>query len=356
MPETGTSGDSFARPVVTTGLPVFRDTPGKHDRRVNDADRRLAALAATQRQVFTRAQAIEAGLSRSGVHRRLATGLFVPVGPRTLHFSGVSLDWSGRLQAGLLDLGAQAMVSGRSAAALHGLDGFGEGPVELLVPRGQRNGGARGRVRSTLVVGPLDRVTIDGLSVTSPTRTILELAGRVSERELGNAIDSACRLGLTAPGHLSRCLEQLGRRGRPGVAALHRVMESAGVQSWLEREFLGLVGRSGLPKPLVQRTYRKDGQHIARVDFEIEPWGIVAEVGGRRGYMSADERRRQEHRRNALQLIGKVVYFFTTEDITESPGYVVDTLRAALCEAERAASHVTWSQAVTGGAGNRHVR
>ena len=45
--------------------------------------------------------------------------------------------------------------------------------------------------------------------------------------------------------------------------------------------------------------------------------------------MSGEERRRQERRRNQLQLIGRMVYFFTTEDVTASSGYVVRTLRAA---------------------------
>ena len=85
--------------------------------------------------------------------------------------------------------------------------------------------------------------------------------------------------------------------------------------------------------PRRQRVYRRDGRHVARVDFDFEPWPVVAEVGGRRGYLSADDRRRQEHRRNELQLIGKIVYFFTTEDVVESPGYVISTLRAALVAA-----------------------
>jgi hypothetical protein len=83
----------------------------------------------------------------------------------------------------------------------------------------------------------------------------------------------------------------------------------------------------------LQRTYRQDGRHIARVDFDFEPSPVVVEVGGRRGYLSADERRRQEHRRNELQLQGKVIYFFTTEDVTDAAGYVIDTLRRALVRA-----------------------
>ena len=42
--------------------------------------------------------------------------------------------------------------------------------------------------------------------------------------------------------------------------------------------------------------------------------------------MSATERRRQEHRHNQLQLLGQVIYFFTTEDVSGDPAYVVATL------------------------------
>ena len=60
---------------------------------------------------------------------------------------------------------------------------------------------------------------------------------------------------------------------------------------------------------------------------------MLVEVGGRRGYLSADERRRQEHRRNELQLLGKVVYFFTTEDVVNDGAYVVSTVRGGLEQA-----------------------
>jgi hypothetical protein len=278
----------------------------------------------------TREQALQAGLSRYAIARRIRSGLLVAHGPRTLHFAGSSLDWRGSLFAGLKDVGDGSLVSGRSAAALHGLDGFEDGPLEFLVPHPSRDRRTVGRVSSTPSIGPFDRATVDGLAVTSGTRTVLELIGRVSERELGNAVDSALRKGLTSPAMLLRRLDELGRQGRSGVAIFDRVMESAGVQSWLEREFLRLIERAGLPRPTLQRRYRSDGRHIARVDFDFEPSPVVVEVGGRRGYLSADERRRQEHRRNELQLLGKIVYFFTTEDVTDAATYVVSTLRRAL--------------------------
>ena len=297
---------------------------------MNAAERNLADLAAHQRQLFTRFQALTAGLSPSALHRRIKDGLFVPYGPHSLHFAGVTLDYRGRLLAGLLDLGPDALVSGRAAAALHGLDGFEEGPLQFLVPRSRRSRGTVGMVTSSPSIGALDRTTIDGLAATSGTRTVVELLGRTSERELGNALDSATRRGLTAPSVVRRRLEELGRQGRAGVAEFERVMESAGVQSWLERQFLHLLRSRSLPTPILQRVHRRDGRHVARVDFDFSPLPIIVEVGGRRGYLSLDERRRQEHRRNELQLLGKVVYFFTTEDVVEDAPYVLSTLLACL--------------------------
>jgi hypothetical protein len=41
---------------------------------------------------------------------------------------------------------------------------------------------------------------------------------------------------------------------------------------------------------------------------------------------------------NALDLLGKALYSFSYEDVTEEPGYVVGTVRSALDATSRAAS------------------
>jgi putative AbiEi antitoxin of type IV toxin-antitoxin system len=297
---------------------------------MNAVDRALAELAATQRQVFTRAQAIAAGLSACAVSRRLHNGLLVPVGTHTLTFAGTQLDWRSRLQAGLLDLGSGALVAAEAAAALHGLDGFEEGPLIYVVPRSMRRRHTIGEVLSVAKLAPLDRCVIDDLPTTSATLTVVQLIGRVGVAELGNAFDSAVRKRLTAPIVVERRLAELGRRGRSGIGAFDAVMEMAGVESWLERKFLALLRRLAIPPPAIQRTYTSGGVRVARVDFDFDPLPIIVEVGGRRGYFSAADRRRQEHRRNNLQLLGKTIYFFTTEDVTDDPSYVTATLLTGL--------------------------
>ena len=293
-------------------------------------DLRLAELASRQHQVFSRAQVVAVGLSRSALSRRISSGGFVVCGTQALCFAGVTLTYRGQLMAGLLDLGPDALVSGRAAAALLGLDGFDEGELAFLVPRNQRDRHTVGLVTSTHDISRLDRVNVDGLACTSCTRAIVQLLGRASEREVGNALDSGTRMRLTAPSVVRRRLDELGTKGRVGIAVFNRVMESAGVQSWLERRFLALMRSSGLPKPALQRTYRSDGNHVARVDFDFGPKPVIVEVGGQKGYLSFDERRRQEHRRNELQLLGKTIYFFCTENVVEDPSYVLTTVRRGL--------------------------
>jgi hypothetical protein len=101
--------------------------------------------------------------------------------------------------AGLLDLGEEALVGGRAAAALHRFDGFTEGPLEFLVPRELKDRRSLGVVRSTNALPLIDRCTREGcFRATSPAATIVRLAAHVTEAELKRAVDSAIRDGGTS--------------------------------------------------------------------------------------------------------------------------------------------------------------
>lgn len=293
---------------------------------MKDVDRTLVELAAGQHQTFSRSQARAAGLSASALSRRVARGLLVPCGSAALHFPGVTLGYRGLLQAGLLDLGPGALVSGHAAANLHALDGFDEGPLAYLVLRGSRHRRTSGQVRSTGAMSRLDRAAVDGLACTSVTRTVIELLRSGDLSAAGDALDSGTRKRMTAPSVVARRLAMMGRQGRDGVAAFESLQRLGVVESGLEREFLRVMASSGLPVPVTQRRYVLDGVGAVRVDFEFTMFPVVVEVGGRRGYLSADERRHQERRRTAIQLAGKTVYFFTADDVFGEPTYVVRTL------------------------------
>jgi hypothetical protein len=303
--------------------------PG-HAAPVNDAWKSIAALAAEQHEVVSREQVLSHGASQWSLRRQIANGQLLPIGTRTYRFAGTALTWHGQLQAGLLDLGPEALVSARSAAALHGLDGFAPGPLEFYVPRVHRDRRTVGRVRSGPVVPLLDRTRVAGLAVTTAALTVIHLAGLESVQAVGNAVDSAVRLGLVTPELVQRRLAVHRRGNLAGVRLLDDVLAEAGVESYLERRFLRLVRTAGLPEPALQRSYRHGTRHVARVDFDFAPLPVIVEVGGQKGYLTRRERQRQERRRTALQLLGKVIYFFTYEDVTDDAPYVADTIRAAL--------------------------
>ena len=232
--------------------------------------------------------------------------------------------------AGLLDLGANALVSHRAAAALHGFEGFSPGPVEFTLPRGGRGLRSPWTVHTTRRLERIDHAVVAPFPCTSASRTIIDLAATVSPRELERAIDSAVRDGLTSPAFLERRLTALRGRGRRGVRLLDSLMADSGGHSDLERRFLALVRRAGLPRPTCQRIFRRDGVTVARVDFSFQPTMVIAEVSGRRGHSSDAERAKDARRRNELQHLGFVVLEFTDAQVRRDPRYVIEVLRRHL--------------------------
>jgi len=288
--------------------------------------------------VVSRRQVAALGVSRRAMQGAVGGGLVVAVGRHAWRFAGTPPSWRGALQAGLFDLGHRALVGGRSAAALLGLDGFTEGPLEFVVPRSDRRRSTTGVVRSTRNLLATDRSTVDGLACTSAALTVIHLAGFAGRNGTANALDSAMRLRLLSTETVLRRLTAARDHGVAGVELLDDLLRDAGVESWLERRFLTLLRSAGLPRPALQRVYRRDGRHVARVDFDFAPWPVIVEVGGQKGYLTTRERQRQERRRNDLHLLGKALYSFSYEDVTEEPGYVLATVRSGLDATSRAAS------------------
>ena len=233
--------------------------------------------------------------------------------------------------SGCLSLGERSWVSYEAAATLHGLDRSDPDAVEFTVDRNRRaswqTGGLPFTVHTTTMLRPIDFVVVDGFRTMSATRTIIDLAhARAHIRRVEAAIDSAVRLGLSSPEVLATRLETLRGSGRWGCRLVDQLIVDSGGHTMLERRFLEIVRRAGLPRPRTQVVHRRNGRHVARVDFLFEEAGAVVEVSGRLGHSSPAERARDAQRRNELQDIGRRVYEYTWEDVTERPLFVTRTL------------------------------
>jgi very-short-patch-repair endonuclease len=295
---------------------------------------RIMSLAAEQHGVISVEQLTALGIGRRTVDNLVRRGDLVRCCPRVYAAAGSPDTWARRLRAGLLSLGAEAMVSHEAAARLHGFDRSRAGAVEFTVPRSRRNAAGCGSVHSTAYIGRTDVITVDSLRVTSATRTIVDLArARIAPVRLEAAIDSAVRLGLSSPVVLAERLAELRGRGRWGCRQLDRLLLDSGGHTILERKFLTLMRESDLPRPVTQVIHRRGMRTVARVDFLFPAFGIVVEVSGGHGHSSPAERAQDAQRRNELQDLGRKVYEFTWRDVTGRPKHVVESMRRRLIDA-----------------------
>lgn len=98
--------------------------------------------------------------------------------------------------AAMLACGQGAVLSHRSAGAIWGFIDRARGPVDITVA-GRDCGARKGvRLRRTIRLGREDVRHREGLRVTAPARTFLDLAGLLSDRELERAVNEALVLKL----------------------------------------------------------------------------------------------------------------------------------------------------------------
>jgi very-short-patch-repair endonuclease len=247
----------------------------------------------------------------------------VPTLPGVYAIAGSPPTWHRSLHAGALWLDGAGVVSHRSAAALHGFDRSSALHLDFTVARNLTGRPSRTTpvtLHTTKQLPPSDRVRIDGLAVTAATRTVIDLARfRVPEVVLEASIDSALHLGLSSPRAIALRLGRMRGPGQWGCRTIDRLLVDSGGHTRLERAFLRLIREAGLPRPRPQVVHRRNGQHIARVDFEFEAFRLIVEVSGRRGHSSPSDRARDAQRRNELQALGYVVFEFTWEEVDRDP-------------------------------------
>jgi len=313
----------------------------------------LLALCEAQGGVATAAQLRALGLTKNSVAHLRNKGLLVSAAPGVYRAAGTPSSWLTEVVAAALFLDGRAIASKATAARILGLPGFETDPtIEFSCVPESRGIGGRITVHSSRQLDTVDHMVhplpdlgwspvpprlrhlgvIRSIRLTTPARTIIDLAARLSIPALSRLVDSAVSLRLTNQEQLIEGVERLRDSGVRGVRRMDQVLTDAGVESWLERKFLELLRESGLPRPLCQVIFRSDGKTLARVDFLFEGANLVVEVSGRRGHVTDAERQKDARRRNELQQAGMVVLEFTTADVVRDPAYVIRTVRASLGE------------------------
>lgn len=235
----------------------------------------------------------------------------------------------------LLDIGGEVWATGPTAAALYGFDGYTlRRPFHVLVPR-QRHLSRRDiRLHRSDRIELIDVGTVDGIAVTSPARTIIEIA-RVAGREaLARCLDSALRDGRLSEDLMHRRLVALRSRGRHGLPTLLEVLTgrdaTRGGHSWLEREYLRLLASAALPRPTTQQVIARTDGRMVRVDCHFPGTPVVVELLGYTFHRTRAQMTADANRYNAMLAAGCLPYQFTYEQVAGTPDDVVDQTARAL--------------------------
>jgi very-short-patch-repair endonuclease len=287
-------------------------------------DRRLVALAGRQHGVVTTAQLVALGVGRHAIAARVATGWLKRrhhgvylVGPlETPHTAAM---------AAVLAYGDGALLSHYPAAVLWDVRPPPAHAMHVTILRAGVKSRDGIRAHRTGKLHPADATRRHGIPVTSPARTLLDLATQVAQRELERATDEARVLRLVTDLSLN---EQFARYpNHRGVAALRKAIqpEARLTRSEAERRLLELIRAARLPEP---RTNAKVGPY--EVDFLWPERGLVVEVDGYAFHSTRRSFERDRRRDADLHNRGHRVIRFTWRQITVEPELVVATLAAQL--------------------------
>jgi very-short-patch-repair endonuclease len=236
--------------------------------------------------------------------------------------------------AGALWAGDDAAVSHLTAAVLWGFDGAATTEIELTVPYERSPRHPAVRVHRTEVWPPMDRDVLHGIPITSPARTLVDIAGVLRGEALEAVVEDAFRRGLCRPAFLEWRLDDLGGKGRPGAGSLRAILAERGrdvaaAESRLEVKLWRLLVGSRLPRPVRQHRVTVGGR-VLRLDFAwpsvlvaLEADGFDAH-GGRRAFV------RDRQRLAGLSALGWRVLPVSWDQVTSEPDRLLGVLEAML--------------------------
>lgn len=249
------------------------------------------------------------------------------------------------IQATLTKLRRPAVISHQSAAVLHGLPLWSVPLTAVHVTRTPPAKCDSDRNLSCHVcrLGP-DEVTVaDGLPVTTPTRTILDLGRLIGFVPALIAADAALNQVLTTPALLWAGLEDMvGTRGSRNAARIVQFADGRS-ESVGESRSRTLLAEARLPPPGLQvPVYADGGYFLGRGDFGYPQEKVLGEFDGRvkygrllrPGQSAGDAVFEEKRREDAIRDAGWQVTRWTWADL-DVHGLVAARMQRALDRGRR---------------------
>ncbi|MFT3863641.1 MAG: type IV toxin-antitoxin system AbiEi family antitoxin domain-containing protein [Solirubrobacterales bacterium] len=291
----------------------------------------LADVAGRQHGVVSARQLAEFGFPRETIARWVKEGRLHRLHRGVYAVGHEALSWEGRCLGAVL-ANEPAVASHITAAWIWGLLRTRPGTLHLTA--------STRRHRKKLVVvhfatlHPDDMTIVDGIPVTSPARTVLDLAPDESARDLGRLLKRADDAELLDRRRFQALLARAG--GHPGRAKFAAALvayepETATLRSDLERRFRDLVLAAGLPAP--QTNVAVEGYELEAY-WEAEGFAVELDVYATHGSPLSFEADRE--RADDLLLAGIELIRVTDVRLDREPQATIARVAAHLERRRRA--------------------
>ena len=290
-------------------------------------DAAIVSLAARQHGVVATWQLLERGVTRHQIATRTATGRLQPLHRGVFLVGSVAAQHSTAMAA-LLAYRLEATLAHRSAGALWSLHPYPAAAPAWVIVRPERSAG-RPHIHTTRArLDPRDVRMRYGMRLTSPPRTILDLAALIDDAyELERIVADAAYRRLASERELR---DQLQRNPRKrGTAKLRAVLDLSGgprrTRSSAERALLRLLRESGIGG--FETNARVHGYEV---DFLWRAQRFAVEVDGWDAHSSRKAFEDDRLKAARLQAHGIAVMRVTGRQILRDPEGVIARLTAAL--------------------------
>ncbi len=294
---------------------------------VDAVETAIAAMAGRQHGYITRTQLLAIGLGRAAIDYRVEIGRLIPVYAGVYAVGYVRRTPVARACAAVLACGEKAALSHGSAASLWGFSKHWDAPFEVTAPSMRERNGIKVHRSRTLARRDITRQL--GIRVTTPARTVLDTAPRLSGKRLSRFVNDALRTPYL---HVADLADVLNRN--PNHPGTKRVLPyaHAPTNSPLEDDFVEFAKQYGLPTP-VTNTYLLGYE----LDVLYPRERVIVEIDGYEFHSDRDSFER-DRKRDVVMLAADVVTVRLTRDrMHQEPVQEAGRLRAILAARRKAA-------------------
>lgn len=286
----------------------------------------IVRLATEQQGMVTWSQLRAAEMSRDAIRSHVDSGWLLRR-QRSVYQLGAFPGPFGAEMAALLACGPRAVISHWSSTHVFEITRRAGTVVDVSTLHGiaRRRAGIRPHRATSLPA--CDVVVKHGLRVTTPARTLLDLAASVPRDVLERLTEEVQVLNLASPAEILAVVER--GAGRPGVKLLRQVAllldEPLFTRSEAERRLLELVRAAKLPTP--RTNVRLGGWEV---DAVWDKQRLVVEVDGYRYHRTRAKFERDRRKDAELMLAGYRVLRITWHRLVSQRDELIALLSAAL--------------------------